>query len=336
MERPSVAYKRRLKRKRLLWRGFRSRHALDPVVLKSPPPEGVLIFAVMRNEMLRLPAFLAHYRALGAAHFFIIAHDSTDGTEEALATEPDVSLWRCFASYREAAFGRDWLNHLLWRYGHGRWCLTVDADELLVYDGAPARDLMALTRTLAAQGRKALGALMLDLYPKGPLNTVPPALAKTDPIAATGWFDPAGYHSTRQEPLGNLWTQGGVRERVFFADEPRRAPTLNKLPLVHWRRSYAYVNSTHSMLPRRRNFDYDGPGGAAPSGVLLHTKFLPDAPLRAAEDLDRREHFNDPTLYTNYNKKLTASPVLWNTTSEKYECTSRLIELGLMTQILDI
>ena len=54
-------------------------------------------------------------------------------------------------------------------------------------------------------------------------------------------------------PMRNLWLQGGTRDRVFFADRPECAPTLNKLPLVSWRRRYVYVNSTHSMLPPRLN-----------------------------------------------------------------------------------
>jgi hypothetical protein len=68
--------------------------------------------------------------------------------------------------------------------------------------------------------------------------------------------------------------QGGVRARMFFGKDPRRAPTLNKTPLVRWDRRYAYVSSTHSLLPRRLNHVYDTTGGEKLSGILLHTKFL--------------------------------------------------------------
>ena len=43
--------------------------------------------------------------------------------------------------------------------------------------------------------------------------------------------------------MRNLAIQGGPRAR-FFAKDPRRAPTLNKVPLVRWQRGYVYVNST--------------------------------------------------------------------------------------------
>ena len=37
---------------------------------------------------------------------------------------------------------------------------------------------------------------------------------------------------------GNLWIQGGPRARgCSFADDPKRAPALNKIPLVKWRQA---------------------------------------------------------------------------------------------------
>ena len=83
--------------------------------------------------MIRLPHFLDYYRRLGVDHFLFVDNGSDDGTAEYLAAQPDVSLWATNHSYRLARFGVDWLGWLQWRYGHGHWCLTVDADELLVY-----------------------------------------------------------------------------------------------------------------------------------------------------------------------------------------------------------
>ncbi|MGZ3215157.1 glycosyltransferase family 2 protein [Paracoccus sp. T5] len=325
------AYRLRWKRRELLWRAHRARRSLCPVADRSAMigPADVLAVTTLRNEMPRLAGFLDHHRALGVAHFLIVDNDSDDGSDRYLADQPDVSLWRCGASYREARFGLDWANALLMRHGHGHWCLTVDADELLVYPHHDTRPLPDLVAHLDRQGQRGLGALMLDLYPSGPLGQAdaPPDRPVTEQLP---WFDPGPYRRQRLHPRRNLWVQGGVRERVFFADVPRRAPTLNKLPLMRWSRRQVYVNSTHSMLPPRLNDLYDGPGDPRLSGVLLHSKFLPDIVDRSRIELERRQHFADPDAYAFYHLAIAAQPVLRSSGSVKYEGWRQLVDLGLM------
>ena len=53
----------------------------------------VRLFSKIRNEKLRLPAFLRHYRSLGVDRFFIVDNDSTDGSTEYLLAQPDVHLF---------------------------------------------------------------------------------------------------------------------------------------------------------------------------------------------------------------------------------------------------
>src|ERR1044071_2492359 len=98
-------------------------------------------FAKCRNERLRLPAFLNHYRALGVDRFFVVDHDSSDGTTDYLAAQPDVDLFRTHGRFREAAGGTDWLNALLMEFGVGRWCVTVDVDEWLMFPGSEQMSL---------------------------------------------------------------------------------------------------------------------------------------------------------------------------------------------------
>lgn len=324
-------YRLRLKRKRLLWRSFRSRHQLTSLVNRTDriKPGAILAFSTMRNERIRLPWFFRHYRRLGIDQFLIVDNDSDDGSTEYLLNQPDVSLWQSNASYRAARFGLDWLTWLQMRHGHGHWCLMVDADELLVYDRHEDHPLPDLTRLLEERGQQAFGALMLDLYPKGPLGAQDYD-PETDPTDLLRWFDAGPYRAQRQQPLGNLWVQGGARERAFFADAPARSPTLNKIPLVRWSRPYAYVNSCHSALPRHLNYTYDGPGGADPSGVLLHTKFLPEVIGKSRVEKARRQHFHDPERFRSYYDEIISGPDLWTRDSRRYTGDKDLVQSGLM------
>lgn len=327
------AYRLRWKRRRFLFRIWRKRHQITPTVNRTDQitPNAILAFATVRNEIARLPYFLSHYRKLGVDHFLFVDNDSDDGSAEYLAAQPDVSLWQTTHSYRLARFGMDWLGWLQWQYGHKHWCLTVDADELLIYPNYQARDLKALTGWLDDQGQPSFGAMLLDLYPKGPLGD---AVYQTgdDPTKTLDWFDAGNYRDQVHHYYGNLWIQGGVRERVFFADEPARAPTLNKTPLVRWSRRYTYVSSTHQMLPPRLHDVFDFAGDSRVSGVLLHTKFLPIVAAKSAEELHRGQHFQNTTLYVDYHKELTQNPDLWHAESQHYEDDAQLIALGLMSK----
>ena len=186
----------------------------------------ILVFATVRNEAERLPFFLDHYRRLGVGHFLFVDNASDDGTAALLLAQPDVSLWTTDASYKRARFGLDWLTWLQFRHGHGHWCLTVDADEILIYPWWETRPLPALTQWLDRERIRSFSAMMLDMYPKGPVAAAP-HVAGQNPMDSLGWFDAGNYMTQRQHRLQNLWIQGGPRARAFFADDPRRAPTLS-------------------------------------------------------------------------------------------------------------
>jgi hypothetical protein len=329
---PSIwqRYKLRLKRRRLLWRSFRARHALKHLSGDEIPNTGVLVFSVVRNEMSRLPYFLEFYRTAGVSHFLFVDNDSNDGTGDYLKAQTDCSVWQTSAPYRDARFGLDWLTWLMMRHGHGRWCLMVDADELLVYAGDDQHSIADLSAQLDRQGYQGFGAFMLDLYPDGPLGTQTYE-AGQDPREVLTHFDGAPYRAERQEPKGNLWMQGGVRERAFFAEQPERSPTLNKIPLMKWQRSFAWTNSCHAVLPRHLNFIYDGIGSQMPSGALLHTKFLPEIVEKSETERQRGQHFHAPDLFHDYYQSIQDKPNLMGANSIRYSGPDQLAELGLVS-----
>lgn len=327
-----LAYRLRWKRRRLIFRAIRSRHRLNPVADNTGKirPADILGLMTVRNERLRLPGFLNYHRALGVRHFLVVDNGSDDGTIAFLTGQPDVSLWQTDAGYRAARFGMDWIGWLLFRYGHGHWCLTLDADELLVYPHCDTRSLNDLAVWLDGIGVPALPTMMLDLYPHGRLSQcdVPTGADALDGLC---WFDPKGYSVMRNDRTRSCWIQGGPRSRMFFAEDPRRAPTMNKIPFVKWNRRYAYLNATHTLLPAHLNEIGTEEGGQVPSGVLLHTKFLPDIISRSIEEKSRRQHFGKPESFDAYYDALASDPVLWSSVSVRYRGWRHLADLGLMS-----
>lgn len=322
-------------RKKWQFRAFRKRRQLGSAADRTAAirREDVLLFMTLRNEKVRLPYFLKYYRRLGVRHFLIVDNGSDDGSHEYLLEQPDVSLWVTRHSYKKAHFGVDWLNWLQRKYGHGHWCLTVDADEFLVFPFCDTRTIGALTDWLDAASVKSFGAMLVDMYPKGPVDSVP-YRAGANPFDIAAWFDSGNYTIRKNSRFQNLWIQGGPRARMFFRDQPAKAPALNKIPLVKWHRNYVYVSSTHMLLPRGLNLVYEQSGGEKASGCLLHAKFLDILTEKAAEELKRGQHYSGSQEFRAYQTALAERPQLqiWCKWSEKYINWRQLEILGLMSK----
>ncbi|MDA7429460.1 glycosyltransferase family 2 protein [Primorskyibacter aestuariivivens] len=327
------SYRLRLQRKRWRIRALRKSRELKLVSDNTGKIRAgdLFVFSTQRNEMVRLPYFLDYYRNLGINHFFFVDNDSDDGAFEYLANQPDVSLWHSKASYKRSRFGVDWLNYLQRKYAHEHWALTVDPDEFFLYPFCDTRPLRALTDWLDASSIKSFSAMLLDMYPKGPINNQP-YQAGQNPLEIAQWFDSGNYTIKRNKRFGNLWIQGGPRARVFFDQMPQKAPALNKIPLVKWDRRYTYVSSTHMLLPRGLNLVYDEWGGEKASGILLHTKFLDTFTSKATEELERKQHYAASVEYKAYAAAAQDNPDLWCKWSEKYINWRQLEILGLMSK----
>ncbi len=326
-------YRLRLRRKRLRLRALRKRRELTAVANRTAAigADDVIVAAVLRNERIRLPYFLSYYRDLGVRHFLMVDNGSDDGSRDYLAAQEDVSLWSTKASYRESRFGVDWLNWLLFRHARGHWILAVDVDEFFVYPFCDTRPIRALTDWLDTYGVRSFPAMVLDMYPKGPIGAEPYREGQ-NPFEIASYFDSGNYTITRNPGFRNLWIQGGPRARVMFADAPREAPSLNKIPLVKWHWTCCFASSTHMLLPRGLNRTYDEWGGEKASGCLLHAKFLSTFEAKVEEELQRREHFAGSREYLAYAETLKDDADLWCKWSEKYVNWRQLEILGLMSK----
>jgi hypothetical protein len=285
-------------------------------------PAEIYACLVVRNERLRLPSTLAHYRAIGVDRFVIVDNGSDDGTLEWLEAEPDVHLFATGDSFLASMFGRTWVNSVLGALAQGRWVVVVDADEQLVYPRWEAVRLGGLCRYLDGCGARAMFCLMLDMYSDASLErtTLAPggSLIETCP-----YFDRSPYRLVRGAAFPGGHIYGGVRERLFRDRLGGRyhPPLLNKIPLVKWGADVRWLTAhTTTSVPL-----------ADIAGALLHFKFLSDFHARAATETARGEHYEDASEYRAYLELVEGGLTsLMSPVSTRYEDSAQLVALNVM------
>jgi glycosyltransferase involved in cell wall biosynthesis len=314
-------------------------------------------FMVVRDEMLRLPSTLDHYRKIGVARFFVTDNGSTDGTKEFLLDQKDCHIFVTSDSYSEAGYGLRWQNALLNEYGMNHWCLAVDADEWFIYPGYERVPLVNLTEYLDRSGAQGMFSFLLDMYgPGSTADAIPTPHASL--LDACGYFD-SEYEWQRRPripviepprfPEYNVF--GGPRLRFLFPNFKnyhylmralwrsldflplplpaplKTPPTLPKIPLVHWRPGTRYEHP-HATTPIKLS---------EVTGVLLHFKFLEDFYTRVSTELNRKEHRAHgiwASELERYLAKLQKNPTLsfHYAGSVAYESSEQLVRLGLLRE----
>lgn len=296
--------------------------------LAAIKPRDILAVIVLRNEAARIPFFLDYYRKLGVGHFLFIDNDSTDDLMAILSAQQDCSVWNTPDSYKASNFGLYWQNHLLRRYGPGHWCLMLDPDEFLVYPHMDTRTLRELTEFLDQEGKESFFSVMLDMYGSGRVDEAHYTRGQP-PLEVCPWFDASGYYQEYQPNYWNWWVRGGVRRRIFSKQAPWDAPALNKTVLVKWKPYFSYLSSAHMLWPRRLNLPHFN-DGLAPTGCLLHFKYLSLIKEKVEEEMQRQQHYAGSREYITYRDGLLKGQLLWHPGSVAFSGWRQCVQLGLM------
>lgn len=252
----------------------------------------VTVFAVIRDELAKLPWFMAYYRQLGCQAFLFIDNGSTDGSTELLRQQPDVMLYRTdSAKFRGSRSGRDWVNALTKKHAMGKWVLCVDADELLSWPGDTREGLVGLATRAERLGLNRVFTPMIDAYSDQPTNQMPPYRSGQPFGDICPWVDPVETTQAAWDK-GRLVLYGGPRNR--FVDPGTRPPITSKQTL--------YLVEEYGYAHLGPHFDTYG----IPSPLvapLLHYKFMPDFAEHCDKNIREANHWNNAQDYKHYKRQ---------------------------------
>lgn len=287
----------------------------------------VVVIAKIRNERVRLPGLLAHYRAMGVRAFVFIDNGSSDGSTDYLAEQTDVEIVSIPLDFRLANQGMDWVNAVRAALPAASWTIYVDADEYLVYDGWPEVGIDAYLAGLPDACNAVVG-FMLDMYPRAEVASV---RAGDDLLAGAPCFD-RHYHFRRrpQRPWDrsapNIEFVGGPRVRTVssLAREARtgwityalrgQLDRLLRIVPARWRRvvieAFPATMPALKKTPILRGHDihyansHDTRGAvyARMNCVLLHFKFTSEFINKIDQEIERGQYYRFGAEYMYYRK----------------------------------
>ena len=212
---------------------FCERQSRLQLIKEASGQRGLSAFCAVKNELDILPAFLEHYRGLGVERFVMVDNASDDGTHEFLLRQPDVSLFFTDQPFYHSLCGRMWTDLLSSKLALGEWTLTLDADELLIYEDFERVPLPDFIASLERRQLKRLFAPLLDLYE----------------LEGNYYFDAAPEITIKIDE--GLLVFGGPRQRMALS-RGLQEPVLSKYPLMLFdaRTSHA---ACHFPFPTDRN-----------------------------------------------------------------------------------
>lgn len=288
---------------------------------ERPAVQQLLLFTIVRDERVRIHSFLQHYRKLGVEVFYIIDNGSIDGTREYLFEQPDVRLFCSSYSFTAASYGVWWVKYLMDRYAGERWCIAVDADELLVFPHSEHMTVKHLCQYMDQRGYDALPAFMLDMFPET-LEKSQQMDPDSSLLEVCPYFDDSiTFRPTYAAPY--VCAGGGFRSRIM-GDGSGPGIILGKVPLVKPANGVRYSHGFHNVSPCRVS---------DVSAALLHFKIAGNLSESLERHIESGQHFGNAAQYRRYKRWIDIVDVqddLRGENTQRYESTSQLVDLGLI------
>ena len=284
----------------------------------------IRLFAIVRNEELRLPYFLKYYEKLSVDRFFFVDNASNDETLDIIQKAPNAHIFRSYESFKNHW---NWMELLLDKYGLGHWCLVVDADEIFYYPYCEKLSLKEFCDFLDLHKHEAVKNLLIDVYPKDCIKKTQYKKGE-NPLDHYTYFDNNYFKVNRIHLNRKKWKlfwdpvyYGGVRFRVFGGS---KLGYLSKVSLIRYKKNAYLRKGMHSV---------DGLKYSDLRGVVFHTKFLHDIFDKIKIAVNEEQYFNKSIVYRLYNRVLTDRNNLIfydKSNSIKFQNTDMMIKQGFI------
>lgn len=284
----------------------------------------IRLFAIMRNESLRLPHFLKYYKELKVDRFFLIDNLSSDNSVAIALEQDNLHLFSTNDAYQNHWY---WMEHLLETYGKNHWCVVVDIDELFSFPHAENLNLKDLIDFLEQEKSTSIHTFLLDMYSDRSVISTP-YINGDNPLNYVPYFD-RNYNAINFtfndrlnfNPFTSIVYTGGMRDRVFGKTSPPHI--LSKIPFFLNTEGTYLVQGMHAI---------NGSKISHIQGVVFHTKFLSDFVDEVKEETVRGQHYGGAFYYKHYEKEIkeNAEISFYCEDSVKYISSEQLVELGLM------
>jgi hypothetical protein len=263
--------------------------------VKSLLAQPMFVIAVVRNEMVILPHFLKHYRALGIKAFIIADNCSDDGTREYLMDQADVVLYSSDTEYKHSHYGVAWQQAILANHCLNKWVLVADADELIVFDQSEFNSLHDLTHAAEAKSHDCIRIDMIDMYPFDELDNAD--FKKDNPFDVANWFDAEPLAEWR---LGSGWYSNSIN----LSSSLRHRIDRNAEPNAFVSQKYAFFRYKPWMRFSQGIHYASGTKVSDIRAWFAHFKYHSCFKEKVEQEIRRAQHYDGAKEYKRYASML--------------------------------
>jgi hypothetical protein len=296
-------------------------------------PDGTKISSVIAvvpyyGDREILPWFLNYYRKMGIKFFVFLDVSPEKDLTPLLDTAVDCAVWSPKAFMHPGKTNHA-LNYLRHKYARGKWCLSVEPYDFLVFPKCETRHIRDLTDFVESEQRRHVFAIVVDTYADVPASQLKFSDA-VSPFEMFPYFDRFGYQTAGAEDLKVVPILGGVQRRFLYGDEPQKAPPLNRIPLLKMTKDSYYLASTRVLVPAEFNTPHSDWHSTTTACLLRYALLSNEMSLHIAKQAEPAELYPDNVTPLFAGSEGMTSAVLKNQGSQKYTGSRDLLDCGLI------
>jgi len=290
--------------------------------------QGLTAVVPFYGDQWLLPWFLKYYRQLGVSYFVFLDLDPKQSLETWLEGAQDCAVWRP-VGFMHPGNTIHALNFLRHRYAMGKWCLSVDPFDLLVFPKSETRHVRDLIDFAESEKRDHVFAVVVDAYGDRPASGLDVTSGQA-PEELLPYFDRFGYQTAEAAASLDVPILGGVQRRALYGDTPRQAPPLNRIPLVKISNEVFYIASTRKLVPHTMNTPHSEWHSSTTACLLRYAMLGGEVSLHVAKQAEGGELYpeNKNALYEGSEKM--AGMALKNQNSGRFSSSQDLLSCGLL------